>query len=403
MTVEEIDQHLSYLRKKYRFKSFFRKAKRLVVDFVPLPGIRPTHVFFRKTVRESTASVTITPKTFAVPCRRISLQLSPVTVYGLQNVYLTPDSTYFLSTDLQSLYYDDVEQFSADYTLLYNSKNLLFHGHRLAKINNLPKEKRLQEAVFMGGTFSFNYFHFLIEILPKFQFLDEIPMQKGAVFITPQVIRQNPNLNELLSFFIAERKVEYLDPEKYYHFSKLWHITYPNSMVPNIGEGEHYRAEFTKFSRKSVSYVRSICLKGYKITEVSIIPVTKIFLARRSQFRKYNETELLDIAAAYGFQAVYLEDLNIHEQIFLMQHAEYVIGPSGAAWTNIIFAQPGKTKGLVWLGNVWKDFSAFSTLADFVDFDMYHYRFDYNDATFHSDYELPTSEFKDHLIKLLNT
>src|SRR5690606_38781135 len=141
----------------------------------------------------------------------------------------------------------------------------------------------------------------------------------------------------------------------------------------------------------------------YKITEVSIIPVTKIFLARRSQFRKYNETELLDIAAAYGFQAVYLEDLNIHEQIFLMQHAEYVIGPSGAAWTNIIFAQPGKTKGLVWLGNVWKDFSAFSTLADFVDFDMYHYRFDYNDATFHSDYELPTSEFKDHLIKLLNT
>ncbi len=403
MTVDEIDRHLSHLRKKYRLKSFFRKAKRLVVDFTPLTQISPTFVSFIKTVRVSSTSQTITPKTFTTPSKHISVQLNPVKIYGLQNVFLTPDSTYFLSNDLNSLYYENMEEFSEDYTLLYNSKNLLFHGHRLAKINNLPREKRAGEAVFLGGTFSFNYFHFLIEILPKFKYLDEIPLEKEAILITPQVIRENPNLEKLLSFFADGRKVDYLDPEKYYHYRKLWHITYPNSMVPNIGEGEHYRAEFTKFSKESVSYVRSICLKSYKISEVSIAPVSKIFLARRSPFRKYNESELLEIAAELGFEAVYLEDLNIHEQIFLMQNVEYVIGPSGAAWTNIIFAKPGKTKGLVWLGNVWKDFSAFSTLAEYVDFDLYHYRFDYKDATFHSDYELPADEFKNQLTKLLNT
>ncbi len=402
MTIEEIDRHLSYLRKKYHLKSFFRKAKRLVVDFIPLSEIPQVYYTTIKTARESTWTLAITPKTFTEASRKISVQLDPVKIYGLKNVYLTPDSTYFLTTKLDKLFYENVEEFSADYTLLYNSKNLLFHGHRLAKINNLPKETQLEEVIFLGGTFSFNYFHFLIEILPKFQFLKEVP-EHNATLVTPLVIRDNPNLKELLSFFAGDRKVDYLDPEKYYHYHKVWHITYPNSVVPNIGEGEYYRAEFTKFSRESVSYVRSICLKAYKMTKVSIELVSRIFLARRSQFRKYNESELLEIATEFGFQAVFLEDLNIHEQIFLMQNAEYVIGPSGAAWTNIIFAQPGRTKGLVWLGNVWKDFSAFSTLADYVEFDLYHYRFDYDLATFHSDYRLSGLEFKNQLTKLITS
>jgi hypothetical protein len=325
-----------------------------------------------------------------------------VEIYGLQNVYVTPDSTYFLSTDLQSLYYEAVEGFSSDFTLLYNSRNLLFHGHQLAKVNNLPKEKRNAEAIFLGGTFSFNYFHFLIEILPKFQFLSRVP-HKNAVLVAPEAIKNNSNLRTLLTFFAGDQRVQYLNPDTYYQFEKVWHITYPCVTVPNIGEGEHYLARFTKFSKESIGYVRNVCLDSFRISEVRITQVSRIFLARRSEFRKYNEAELLEIAVKYGFEAVYLEDLNIHEQMFLMQNADYIIGPSGAAWTNIIFAQEGRTKGLVWLGNVWKDFSAFSTLAAYAGFDLYHFRFDHEEATFHSDYVLNPTDFINQLTQLLKT
>jgi hypothetical protein len=402
MTVKEIDRHLSFLRKKYLIKSFFRKAKRIVADFIPLSEIPSGHITFRTKSREESPSLTFTPKTFLKKSSSLTVQLSPVEIYGLQNVYVTPDSTYFLSTDLQSLYYEAVEGFSSDFTLLYNSRNLLFHGHQLAKVNNLPKEKRNAEAIFLGGTFSFNYFHFLIEILPKFQFLSRVP-HKNAVLVAPEAIKNNSNLRTLLTFFAGDQRVQYLNPDTYYQFEKVWHITYPCVTVPNIGEGEHYLARFTKFSKESIGYVRNVCLDSFRISEVRITQVSRIFLARRSEFRKYNEAELLEIAVKYGFEAVYLEDLNIHEQMFLMQNADYIIGPSGAAWTNIIFAQEGRTKGLVWLGNVWKDFSAFSTLAAYAGFDLYHFRFDHEEATFHSDYVLNPTDFINQLTQLLKT
>jgi capsular polysaccharide biosynthesis protein len=110
---------------------------------------------------------------------------------------------------------------------------------------------------------------------------------------------------------------------------------------------------------------------------------------------------LLQVAERYGFQAVYLEDLNMHEQIYLMQNADFVLGPSGAAWTNVIFCPPSKTKGLLWLANVWKDFSVFSTLAELSDFDLYHWRFGDDTLGFHDDYVLDPNEFEQQLIQLL--
>jgi hypothetical protein len=231
--------------------------------------------------------------------------------------------------------------------------------------------------------------------------LHKIPHWENVLVVTHEKVKENANMNALLRFFIPENEIQYLSEDKYYEFPKLWHITYPNVAVPNIGEGEEYRAEFVKFSQESVDFVRRICLENLDISQVKISPISKIFLARKSEFRKYNEKELLEVAEKFGFQAVYLEDLNIHEQMFLIQNAEYMVGPSGAAWTNVIFSQPGKTKGLLWLANVWKDFSVFSTLAEFSDFDLYNWRFGDENLGFHDDYVLDTNEFEEQLKKLL--
>ena len=205
----------------------------------------------------------------------------------------------------------------------------------------------------------------------------------------------------LVDFFAKDYKKEYLSNSQLYEFENLWFINTPNPTVPNIYEGEKFEASFTKLSPKSIQYVRDICLQNFNAELVKIKSVKKIFMARKSKFRKYNEPELLKVAEKFGFEAVYFEELNIHEQIYLMQNADFILGASGAAWTNIIFSKPD-SRGLTWLGTVWGDFSAFATLAEIVNFDLQYIRHQSTSDFFHEDYQINVSQFEKELEKLLN-
>ncbi|WP_241507615.1 glycosyltransferase 61 family protein [Chryseobacterium piscium] len=106
------------------------------------------------------------------------------------------------------------------------------------------------------------------------------------------------------------------------------------------------------------------------------------------------------MAKDFGFEEVFFEELNIHEQIFLMNNADYIIGPSGAAWTNILFAKPN-AKGLTWLSTVWGDFSIYSTMAKHMKFDLFFYIYPQVSEDFHEDYRLNPEIFSEQIQKLL--
>jgi capsular polysaccharide biosynthesis protein len=52
-----------------------------------------------------------------------------------------------------------------------------------------------------------------------------------------------------------------------------------------------------------------------------------------------------------------------------MQQAEIIIGPTGAAWTNLIFANSG-IKALTWIAKEAGDFSGYSSLAHHVNIQL---------------------------------
>ena len=43
-------------------------------------------------------------------------------------------------------------------------------------------------------------------------------------------------------------------------------------------------------------YLRKICLESYNEKQISIKPIKRVFIARKSDFRRYNESDLLEIA-----------------------------------------------------------------------------------------------------------
>jgi capsular polysaccharide biosynthesis protein len=69
-----------------------------------------------------------------------------------------------------------------------------------------------------------------------------------------------------------------------------------------------------------------------------------------------------------------MEDYSFTEQIQLFKNAKFIIGPTGAAWTNIIFC-PSTVKCLCWMPEEINDFSAFSNLAEYSNVDLQYITF----------------------------
>ncbi|GEM_PF-1420379 len=400
--IEHLEKELKALRKKYYIKSFFRKAKRLVTDFLPLDSIPSEYCTERITISDKEESELFLPKTFdTITQASIKAPKNSIEIFALQNVLCIPNSTYFLDLKKEKIYY---EKWHDDdrITYVYNTNNLLQHSMTLAKVKNYKEVYYDEEAIFMGGTFTFNYYHFLVDILSKVEYFKHIPDAKNKLIIIDEDVQKVENLKDLLMFFLKDYKIIFLSHEKnYYRFKKLWHITSNNYAVPNIMPGMTYEAGFTKLSKSSLQYLRKTAFDNLDLAKVRIQPVKRIFISRRSQYRKYNEEEILALVQKHGFEEVFFEDLNIHEQIYLVNNAEYIIGPSGAAWTNVLFANAG-AKGLSWFSSVWGDFAIFSTLAKQAGFDLYFYIYPQDYEGFHEDYRLDPEVFSQYLDQLLN-
>jgi capsular polysaccharide biosynthesis protein len=60
-----------------------------------------------------------------------------------------------------------------------------------------------------------------------------------------------------------------------------------------------------------------------------------------------------------------MEDLSLREQINAVNSAEMLAGPTGAAWTNLLFVGRG-ARCLCWMAEEQRGFAAYSNLAHAV-------------------------------------
>jgi capsular polysaccharide biosynthesis protein len=64
----------------------------------------------------------------------------------------------------------------------------------------------------------------------------------------------------------------------------------------------------------------------------------RVFLARRQNSdRDFNSAEVEAWARADGFHAVYPEEFSFAQQVALFRSATHIIGPTGAAFSNVLF------------------------------------------------------------------
>ena len=245
--------------------------------------------------------------------------------------------------------------------------NLKVANDKYGLIDTRVKES-LPAGIAIFGNGSYNYYHWLIEILPTAYLSQRLGDEfQSYPFLVPEQYEKYSSFRDSLEVFRAGRSVVSMRSDCQYRIDDLVVIDSPvhgpfnlkTGMWPEVNDYSQNTLVLTTFREKILN----------ALAVSSTTSKRKIFLARGNTRRNYNQDELIEIVKCFGFEVVFPENLTFLEQLQLFQSASLVVGPSGAAWANMLFCRTG-SRGLTWMFPEYREFCAYSNLAKIVGLDL---------------------------------
>jgi capsular polysaccharide biosynthesis protein len=137
------------------------------------------------------------------------------------------------------------------------------------------------------------------------------------------------------------RKVYVLSPVISVKVKKL-HLISVSGYIPFGFRGTIDReALHGKYSPVALASVRELAIESIMGEQVQKALPRKFFIRRKSSSRRLlNQDQIEEMVLAKGFSIVSPEELTFLEQVRLFNEAESIIGPTGAAFANVIFCDP---------------------------------------------------------------
>ena len=237
-----------------------------------------------------------------------------------------------------------------------------------AAIPQNKKDMDMECGIWLGGNFSFNYYHFLFEFMTKFMVIEKMNLPRSIPLIVDDVFIKTPQFSQIISLFNTDKRtVVAIAKNKSCLVKKLYSPAFVNFIPPNYHNIKQIEYDDSLFDKTSLDYLRKklLVLKNDKKTP------DKIFLSRKNYARRqYNEADVFSVLEPYGFVSVDPGTLDIEEQITYFNNARFIVGTSGAAFSNILFCQAGCT--ILCLTSYIFDLSIFSTISDHVNARLYY-------------------------------
>lgn len=252
----------------------------------------------------------------------------------------------------------------------FSSGHIRSHNQNTAVVHRCKKNEYIEKGIFLCGNGASNYYHWMVEILPRLEFVVNLPAryQKFPILVSDDVV-SIPSFAYSLNIFAPGRETIVLDKNKSYIIDELIFITSPNNLPFNITGNNKFNIANVTLDNLSIDFIRKTVLANELVGCASESYPQKIFFCRKAERRNYNQDEVFALLSEFGFVKIFMEDLTFTEQVRTVYHAEFIVGPTGAAWTNLLFCRAG-AKALCWMAEEIGNFSGFSTLACLVDVDL---------------------------------
>jgi len=227
------------------------------------------------------------------------------------------------------------------------------------KVSKNPRA--LQTALYIGTRAPYNWYHWIANVLPALYVANEAVVEETIPLLLPEEIGNSPQMLESLSIFLGKRLIVWIAKDEYLQVGDLLWAESPVGDGPFSIDRAH-RLPLT-LHRTAMQGYRDKILNYYAAEVAAFTPIERVFLARRpGSSRSYNQQEIQDLACHHGFETVFTESLTFGQQVALFFHAKYIVGPTGAAFSSLIFATAG-LRALRLLGVSEKYENYFSNLA----------------------------------------
>lgn len=315
--------------------------------------------------------------------------LPPEYVGVLEDVSVVGGTRLIIDVDNQLLH-DELAQVPHPGEYGVKTRNELPHVHgdrALLNVRRRPGD-RIDTGVLLSCDHDYNYFHWLVECLPKLVFLNTLPEFEGL----PLLIRKNLHPNLLRALDVINQGRRPVIPLDEGHLFQVRRLVLPSDLSRLLDRYEGTPQVETDCVLSPSWVKRTAELLAASRPGGAEKPWRKLYLTRRgaAQRNVRNESaielELLD----RGFEVVQLDGASFESQVTLFRQAAVVVAPTGAALTNLLFCQPGTRVIVLTSNHESLNFHVFSQLARIMDVRLEYVlgRRMYNLASFtvHDDY-----------------
>lgn len=185
-----------------------------------------------------------------------------------------------------------------------------------------------------GASGNDNYFHWLFDILPKIKICSEIyDLDKIDYFYFSKLHEWQKKILEIFGL----KNIKILDSNIYRHVEarKIIAVQHP------WYEKGYINPEAANIPNWIINWLKETFLSKAE----SFISSDKIFIDRRDDTRFnhcqiINDEEVFKYLKPKGFSKYKIGQLSFKNQIHLFNNAKIIIGPHGAAFSNLIFCKP---------------------------------------------------------------
>ncbi len=225
------------------------------------------------------------------------------------------------------------------------NKNSSYEKNSVFKIGTPKIQKKIKGTVLSlltGGAGNANYWHWLLDVLPRIKLTTEfIDLKKIDYFLFPSLDEKyQMETLDILNIPIKKR----LSSKKFRHIAadQIIITDHPYNLLNDpMKDSLNIPNWIIKFLKDKFSSVPKISEKKFP---------KKIYIDRsdsksnnRNLRKITNEKEVVDILKKNGFTSLKLSDYHFSDQVNLFKNAEHIIGLHGSGFVNTIFCKP-KTK-----------------------------------------------------------
>lgn len=290
-----------------------------------------------KVVEESKKRSICIPMFFELQEEKIEEYLSPqIYIAEIDEAEIIGANSFILSHN--KCLYDPIRHDKEKrYDVRFSSLKKMMNN--LVIIEAQKDNRRIEEAIFMLGFASYNYYHLTIEILSRLAYIDQFEEYRSLPIIVDKIVMKIPQYKQVL-----ERINKYQHPvieiseDEIYTIHRL---IYPSAnvwMPINVKSRELIQTNDFMIAPSALHNIRNGMLMSNDVK-----PYKNIFISRKNTkaIRLQNEIQVRELFEKKGFEIIYTEGMSLEEQIKCFQEAKCIVATSGAALTNIVYCQPG--------------------------------------------------------------